>query len=95
MDGLDLKGRHMNNPKEIAEKILKYEDKYETDTPVLARAYLELEKKIEISKPSPSSVHQKQYYVDIICELQSEITKLKAENEKLKLQNKQLTNLNL
>ena len=70
-------------PKEIAEKILKYEDKYETDTPVLARAYLELEKKFD-NLP-----------IYDLHALESEITKLKEENEKLKLQNQQLRKLNL
>lgn len=81
--------------KEIAEKILNCKTYDIQDIQNLARAYLELEKKIEISKPSPSSVHQKQYYVDIICESKSEITKLKEEIEKLKLQNQQLRKLNL
>jgi len=79
------------SPREIAEKIVNNEAlfasigaKVNSDALDLARAYLELEKKIMIQKPSPSSVHQAQYYIDIICGLKDEITKLKKSREGLR-----------
>lgn len=57
------------------------------DANTLARAYLELEKEITIKKPTLNDVYQKQYYVDIICNLKSEIVKLREENAAWKLKN--------
>lgn len=80
------------SPKEIAENIVESYQNHGPnfsldfeDAAKIARAYLELEKKLQVT--NSNWPHEKQ--------LHEEITKLKEENEKLKLQNKQLTNLNL
>lgn len=79
----------MNNPKDIAEKIInsiktdiKSYSKYASFgveieylalySPELARAYLELESRI--LKPAPGSVHQAQYYIDIINNLKTKLS---------------------
>lgn len=66
------------NAKDIAEKIIRYADSYETDSPALASAYLELEKENDRLKN-----YEIAGYEEMHNEMKAEITKLKEKTRSL------------